>query len=57
MTSLYLSSKNKGYLKRTYMREGKKERKEKYEMTNPVIYNLTYLIVLCETNAFFFIEK
>ena len=47
MTSLYLSSKNKGYLKRTYMREGKKE-KEKYEMTNAVVYDLndlTYLIV------------
>jgi len=27
MTSLYLSSKNKGYLKRIYMREGKKEMK------------------------------
>jgi hypothetical protein len=27
MTSLYLSSKNKGYLKRIYMREGKKENK------------------------------
>jgi hypothetical protein len=27
MTSLYLSSKNKGYLKRIYMREGKKEKK------------------------------
>jgi hypothetical protein len=25
--SLYLSSKNKGYLKRIYMREGKKEKK------------------------------
>ena len=27
MTSLYLNSKNKGYLKRIYMREGKKEKK------------------------------
>ena len=27
MTSLYLSSKNKGHLKRIYMREGKKEKK------------------------------
>jgi hypothetical protein len=57
MTSLYLSSKNKGYLKRIYMRERKKEknlyertkeRKEKYEMTHAVVYelnDLTYLIV------------
>jgi len=27
MTSLYLSSKNKGYLKTIYMRQGKKEKK------------------------------
>jgi len=27
MTSIYLSNKNKGYLKRIYMREGKKEKK------------------------------
>jgi hypothetical protein len=27
MTSLHLSSKNKGYLKRIYMRERKKEKK------------------------------
>jgi hypothetical protein len=27
MTSLYLSSKNKRYLKKIYMREGKKEQK------------------------------
>jgi hypothetical protein len=27
MRSLYLSSKNKGYLKRIHMREGKKEKK------------------------------
>jgi hypothetical protein len=27
MTSLYLSSKNKGYLKRIYVREGKNEKK------------------------------
>jgi hypothetical protein len=27
MTSLYLSSKNKGYLKRIYMREGEKGKK------------------------------
>jgi hypothetical protein len=42
MTSLYLSSKNKGYLKRIHMREGKNE------MTNAVVYDLndfTYLIV------------
>jgi hypothetical protein len=26
-TSLYLSNKNKGYLKRIYMRDGKKEKK------------------------------
>ena len=48
MTSLYLSTKNKGYLKRIYMREGKKEGKEKYEMAHAVVYDLddlTYLIV------------
>ncbi len=42
MMSLYLSSKNKGYLKRIHMREGKNE------MTNAVVYDLndfTYLIV------------
>jgi hypothetical protein len=27
MTSLYFSSKNKGYLKKIHMREGKKEKK------------------------------
>jgi hypothetical protein len=46
MTSLYLSSKNKGYLKRIYMREGKKEKK--HEMPHIVVYDLnvlTYLMV------------
>jgi hypothetical protein len=38
MTSLYLSSKNKGYLKRIYMREGKKEKK--YKMAITVVYDL-----------------
>ncbi len=40
MTSLYpSSSKNKGYLKIIYIR------KEKYKMTNTVVYDLAYLIV------------
>ncbi len=46
MTSLYLSIKKKGYLKRIYMREGKKEKK--HEMPHIVVYDLnvlTYLMV------------
>jgi hypothetical protein len=40
--------------------ERRKERKEKYEMTNIVVYDLnelTYLIVRCEINTFFLTEK
>ncbi len=41
--SLYLSSKNKGYLKRIYMRERKKERKGKCEMKYAVFMTLMTL--------------
>jgi hypothetical protein len=59
MTSLYLSDKNSGYLKRIYMIEGKKEKKS-YEMINAVVSDLndlTYSIVSYELNTFFFTEK
>ncbi len=56
IVSLYLSSKNKGYLKRI-LYERRKERKEKYEMTHAVVYDLAYLIVLCELNTFFSTEE
>jgi len=42
MASLYLSRKNKGYLKRICMREGKKQEKS-IEMTNATVYDLNDL--------------
>ena len=56
MTSLYLNSKNTENSKRIYIRE----RKEKYEMINAIVYelnDLTYLMVQCEVNIFFLYQK